>query len=543
MKFLEAQKILSQKQNGRDLYFNLGISSTADQLCIFIKAISASLGYNAQISVQSFGTLVQILHSGPKDSNKEVFLLAPWDFIPQCDWRTGFPSKNHNFQTLYNGAYDFFNLIKKRKNAELIYLPASIPPILPNQNSNIKIAAALVSLATDLGAHILDESLFNLEGYLSSGTIFNGANQGHVAEIIAHKLIGTAAPIPKIVVTDLDNVMWSGSISEDGITGIAFGPLNQGFPHFLYQGFLLRLIRQGILVAAVSRNSASVALEPFKHKNMLINEEHLLTIRADYNAKSEHIKALAEELNLGLESFVFIDDNPVEIAEVSKALPEVHCLQFPTNGNLAFFFKELGEIFDQRLVTKEDKTRTKYYRQMLSAKPNMKGNGTDLTQFLKNLEMVLEIKCRAENEITRPVQLINKTNQFNLNGNKFSEHDITNVLGKGGKLYTGTLSDNTGSHGEVLICLLDASNKVLSFVMSCRIFQRQAEYAFMIWILKKLQNNIILDFKPTNRNEPFQNFIKDDGIVIQNKSSILIDSKIFQSKHISSLNLFLIVDP
>ena len=201
---------------------------------------------------------------------------------------------------------------------------------------------------------------------------------------------------------------------------------------------------------------------------------------------------------------VFIDDNPVEIAEVSKALPEVHCLQFPTNGNLAFFFKELGEIFDQRLVTKEDKTRTKYYRQMLSAKPNMKGNGTDLTQFLKNLEMVLEIKCRAENEITRPVQLINKTNQFNLNGNKFSEHDITNVLGKGGKLYTGTLSDNTGSHGEVLICLLDASNKVLSFVMSCRIFQRQAEYAFMIWILKKLQNNIILDFKPTIETSLFK---------------------------------------
>src|SRR5947209_2116195 len=168
---------------------------------------------------------------------------------------------------------------------------------------------------------------------------------------------------------------------------------------------------------------------------MLLGEEDFVAIIASYRAKSAQIRELAERLNLGLDSFVFVDDNPVELTEVSLALPDVRCVRFPQHDDdLAAFLNEVSSLFPRRATTSEDRERTEMYRRRLEGIVPSDLQGADLTRFLKDLKMTLTIHDRACGDRTRAVQLINKTNQFNLNGRRVSDDDVRVVLDAGGHL-------------------------------------------------------------------------------------------------------------
>jgi len=542
VKYIEAEKILAKANNGSPLAFLLGMSGTSDQLTLFLRAIAAVGGKNANIEILPFGTLAQALHSPAETPNPEIFVLMPWDFVQECDWRSGFPKNSQSIKLLIQKANGIAELIKQRSNAKILYLPAPIPPIMSGHQDNKVLSLEIAHIAQSLGAHLLDSNCFNLAGYLVSGNPLNSTQISDIAQIAINMVTKNYKPSAKVLVTDLDGVLWSGVVAEDGIDGIFYGPEGRGFPHYLYQSFVGKLKEQGVLIAAVSRNDKAVASLPFEKNKMLISKKHFVAFVANYETKSSNISALGEQLNLGLDSFVFVDDNSIEIAEVSSALPEVKCLQFPSEKDLPYFFDELSNLFSKREFSEEDRNRTELYRVRANSIPNSSIKPVDLETFLSQLNMTLEVKNQTADSMSRAVQLINKTNQFNINGKRVTNDDVVSVIESGGNLFTGTLSDNTGSHGEVLVCLIDSSGCIVSLVMSCRIFQRRAEYAFLCWVLKKCNQSVKIDFSPTERNLPIRNFLEDAAFTSSEDGKISVNSKLFTSNHRVDLDLFNLVE-
>jgi FkbH-like protein len=169
--------------------------------------------------------------------------------------------------------------------------------------------------------------------------------------------------------------------------------------------------------------------------------------------------------------------------------------------------------------------------------------GADLTGFLQGLNMSLTIHDRSRGDRTRAVQLINKTNQFNLNGRRVTDDDVGVVLGDGGKLYTALLEDRTGSHGEIFSCLIDHRGTVQSLVMSCRVFQRRVEHAFFTWLAARNNPKLQLAFAETPRNEPIQRFLEDPAFRRNGDGMVSADLASFAHNHAGDLSLFTIVEP
>jgi FkbH-like protein len=539
MNFLEASQILAKFKGGPSLRIRLAASANVDPLLHYIGAYAALNERTAEVTTLPFGTLGQALLSRPSPGEQEVILLMPWDLVPECDWRSGIPLNVSSPDILLEAAQDIAWQLSQRE-CKLLYLPAPIPPLYTDPIACGSLSASLAGIAAGLGAHFLNPHCFALGNYLASGVPVKGASISEVAQAVvdlSHKL---AEGSFKVLITDLDNVLWAGLAAEDGEEGIKCNSEGIGFRHFLYQGLLAKLQASGVLLAAVSRNDLDVARAPILAGKTLLAESNFVEILASYEPKSIHIRRLAESLNLGLDSFVFVDDNPIELAEVSAALSQVKCLQFPVHDEeLVKFLRELSILFARRTISNEDKQRTQMYRRRLEGNKLslVKGEGANLTGFLTKLQMELTIYDRSVGDHERAIQLINKTNQFNLNGNRMSDDEVAQVLSVGGRLYTAKLDDRTGSHGEILVCLLDQSDRIISFVLSCRVFQRQVENVFMCWLIKRFSNQIKLTYMATMRNTPMSEFLKDTAFVLNDEGAIL-DGIQFLENHEAKLNLF-----
>lgn len=544
MNFLEAHRLASTFAGGPPLQFLLALSGGAEKLPVFIKAAGAKQGRSVQMRTLPFNTLGQTLVTEAVSGELEVFLLFPWDFVPEADWRSGVPASAIELTTLQNSAQEIASKISSRRMARLLYVPAPLPPIFSDPAKTAHLERWLVALVSAQGAEILPPDDFSLASYLSSGSPFAGTRLGDIAERVIARAIDKSTEPAKVLVTDLDNVLWGGVIGEDGVDGIRYTPEGVGFRHFLYQTLLVKLKREGTLLAAVSRNDRELASAPFRGGRMTIREEDFVVTVASYNAKSSQIREIARQLNLGLDSFVFVDDNPIELEEVSAALPEVRTLRFPaTDDELPKFLEALSALFARPVQTLEDAARTEMYRRRLDGMVPDNAEGADLTEFLRSLDMSLVIHDRSNGERARAVQLINKTNQFNLNGRRVNQDEVDAILAAGGRLYGASLSDRTGSHGEILACLVDSRGTVRSLVMSCRVFQRRVEYAFMSWLAGEPTAPRTLEFASTPRNEPMRNFLQDEAFRSDDAGLVSVDIDAFRRAHAANLALFSLKEP
>ena len=544
MNFLEAHKIVSAFAGGEPLPFLLAMSGTPAQLDLYLRAAGAKRGLAAAARTLPFNTLAQTLLAEPAAGETEVVLLCPWDFVPEADWRSGFPAGPVDADALRERAQATAERLARRRGARLLYLPAPMPPLLLNPAENASLAGWVGSLAWSLGARALPAEAFSLGSYLASGSPIGGAWLGRVAEAVVELAAARTPESSKVLVTDLDNVLWSGVIAEDGAEGISFAPEGIGYRHFLYQSYLATLRRDGVLLAAVSRNDPDVALGPLRGRKMVLGEDDFVAVIASYHAKSAQVRELAERLNLGLDAFVFVDDNPIELAEVSAQLPAVRCVQFPAKDDgLTELFAELARLFARSAVTAEDRERTEMYRRRLAGMAPSDAQGADLTSFLRGLEMTLTVHDRTRGDRARAVQLINKTNQFNLNGRRVTEEEVAAVLAAGGRLYGASLADRHGSHGEILACLVSPDGVVRSLVMSCRVFQRRVEHAFFAWLAAREAPPHGLDFAATARNEPLREFLKDAAFSANGDGLARFDARRFAEAHAGDLALFRMEEP
>lgn len=519
MKFLEASRIVRSFEGGDELRFLLATSGEAHPLGVFLKAAAAERGFDARIRTLPFNTLAQAIRGEPDAKEREVFLLFPWDLLPAADWRSGIPSEGTSYEDLVSSATQTATHLRRRPSAGIVYVDAPIPALLPDYRLAVAVRAQLRALATELGADLLGEDVVSLSAHFEHGLALAPAALGQVARRVVRLAVDRRPEPAKVLVTDFDNTLWNGVVGEVGVEGLAFSPMGVGYPHFVYQTFLRMLRSSGVLLAGVTKNDPDLAVAPLQQPESVLRPDDFVSIAASYNPKSVQISELAQHLNLGLDSFVFVDDNPVEIAEVGAALPGVRLVPFPSDvEQIADLVSRLAELFHRDTVTAEDRDRTDLYRRRLAGMVPKDAEGSDLTEFLRDLGMVLTVRDRSRGDRERAVQLINKTNQFNLNGIRRAPDEVAATLSAGGRLYTAGLGDRHGDHGEILACLIDEQGVMRSFVMSCRVFERRVEHAFLSWLATRHEGRMPLQFVETDRNEPMRRLLRDPSFSVEGEA-------------------------
>lgn len=332
----------------------------------------------------------------------------------------------------------------------------------------------------------------------------------------AKKLDQIALKRKKCLVLDLDNTLWGGILGEDGIDGIKIGGDYPGKAFLYFQEALLELSKNGIILTICSKNNEQDVLEVWeKNPFVVLKKAHFAAYRINWQDKASNIKELAEELNIGLDSFVFVDDNPTERELIKQMLPMVAVPNFPTQPyDLPLFFKSLVEdYFKVYSITDEDRKKTEQYKANALRSESQK-QFTDFEAFLKSLDIRLTIEGANEFNLQRIAQMTQKTNQFNLTTKRYTDADIKVMLAEHWKVYCVSVADRFGDSG-ITGCILVNGDEIDSFLLSCRILGKGIETAFLKRILQVLKAEGFMKIKakyiPTAKNAQVRDFYEDCG--------------------------------
>lgn len=317
----------------------------------------------------------------------------------------------------------------------------------------------------------------------------------------------------KCIILDLDNTLWGGVIGEDGLEGIQLGADAPGNAFVAFQHELEKLWRRGILLAICSKNNPEDALAVFnRHPGMVLKLAHFAAQRINWEPKTANIRSLAEELNIGLDSMVFLDDNPVERARVRAELPQVLVPELPTDpAQYRTALLELG-AFDSLALTEEDRNRNKFYAEQKARQEyevHYK-DSTSLEAYLADLQMIVEIAPATNGTLPRIAQLTNKTNQFNPTTRRYSEGQISDMIDRGYGVYSLRVKDRFGDNGLVGVAIIAPHGceawEVDTLLLSCRVMGRGVETALLAFIAEQARrsgvNRLQGWYLPTAKNAP-----------------------------------------
>lgn len=333
----------------------------------------------------------------------------------------------------------------------------------------------------------------------------------------------------KCIALDLDNTLWGGIIGEDGLEGIELSEFKEGARYKDFQKRLKKLKEMGVILTIVSKNNEQDALEVFeKHKHMVLKREDFALMKISWEPKPKNLKEIAEELNIGIDSIVFVDDNPVERELVRKSIPEIVVPEFPKDtARLVDFIEEIyDKYFYMIKCTEEDKKKTLMYIQN-AKRAELKKKVASVEKFLKELGTKIYVWKLKEEDIPRATQLTQKTNQFNLTTKRYTESDIRKFMeDERYDVYIASVEDKFGDNGKVLLLIIkrDMENKVAeidTFLMSCRVMGRYIEDQFVDYIENKLKDEGIKTIKayyfPTKKNKPVENLFERFGYELVKK--------------------------
>ncbi len=293
----------------------------------------------------------------------------------------------------------------------------------------------------------------------------------------------------KVVVLDLDNTLWGGVIGDDGLEGIEIGTTSpRGEAYRDFQQALLELSSRGVLLAVCSKNDHEKAIEPFlKHPEMVLKLSNIVNFKANWEPKSENIRQIALELNLGLDSFVFLDDNPAEIDIVRQFVPEVEAIWLGEDPSTYTSTLRNCRQFEIRTITSEDQERVNLY-QREAKRQELLSTATDMDAYLQSLLMTATISQFKTIDSPRIAQLINKSNQFNLTTHRRSEAEVHALISDQSYIsFTVRLSDRFGDHGliAVIVNKVEGAELVVdTWLMSCRVLKRGVEEATLNEIVR-----------------------------------------------------------
>ncbi len=343
------------------------------------------------------------------------------------------------------------------------------------------------------------KSPFGAEAYRAASRAIQGALRSFVGQA------------RKLVVTDLDDTLWGGTVGEVGWEGLSLGGHDARGEAFLdVQRVLRAWARQGVLLAIASKNDETVALEALeKHPEMLLRQPDFAAWRIDWNDKAANIAALAAELNLGLDSVVFLDNSAVERARVREALPEVLVPELPELPEQIPGALQRLDCFDTPHTSEEDRARGALYAQE-SARKTSQDMHVSLEAWLESLELCVTMQTLTSSTLPRAAQLLNKTNQMNLSTRRMSETELMAWAREDGhEFWTARVTDRFGDAGMVGLLGLDCSGaeaQMLDFVLSCRVLGRHVEETLLAAAATRAlaRGKAVLraEYRPTPRNHP-----------------------------------------
>jgi FkbH-like protein len=325
----------------------------------------------------------------------------------------------------------------------------------------------------------------------------------------------------KVLCTDLDNTLWGGVLGEDGLDGIATGSAFPGNCYLEYQKYLKRLSSRGILLAIVSKNNEADVREAFQARSadLALSLDDFVASKISWNDKVTSIKELAQELSLGLDAFVFVDDNPVECEAIRQQLPEVAVVAAPVTEpwKLVDILSE-QPYFDAALVTQDDLNRSGEYKAQAQRAELERNIGTR-DEFLASLEIVCTFQSALQAPLSRAVQLLAKTNQFNLTTRRHSAAEVEAFASAaGGKAVVVRVRDRFGDAGVVGLALARCdgdSCHIDSLLLSCRVIGRGIETALLAHLAEHAVRAgakwLVGEFIATKKNAPCADFYSEHG--------------------------------
>ena len=365
---------------------------------------------------------------------------------------------------------------------------------------------------------------FDTKSELNFGFPYSLSHADKLAGLIA--CVVSCPQAKKGLITDLDNTLWSGILGEVNPEGISWDLEHHSLRHGIYQQLLASLADSGVLIAVASKNDPALVEEAFRLREPVIGRERIFPMAVNWGPKSESVRKIIETWNIGSDSVVFVDDSPLELAEVKAAYPGVECVLFPKADDKALFelLFQLRDMFGKTSINAEDGLRMESIRASAAITEASHAEGYTPERFLQEAGGKLSISFGKEPLDPRALELINKTNQFNLNGKRHTEATWHQYLSNPRAfLMLVSYEDKFGPLGKIAVVAGRAENGTLAvdhWVMSCRAFSRRIEHGCLQRVFEKFgAQQASFDHVKTQRNQPVQDFFVEltrnpDALVI-----------------------------
>tara|TARA_B100000029_G_scaffold327765_1_gene320122 strand:- start:3837 stop:5561 length:1725 start_codon:yes stop_codon:yes gene_type:complete len=430
---------------------------------------------------------------------------------------------------------------EKNSNSKLIITNFNIPSYSPNGIIESKSAFGFHEMIEDINKSLRNISKNHNQVYVYDFNQFVSKygeknvfdyRQFHVGDIqialnfvphFGYELMAYIKPITgknrKCIVLDLDNTLWGGVVGEDGFEGIQLGHTSNGKAFVDFQKELLSMWNQGIILAINSKNNFDDAMKVIReHPNMILREKNFASIQINWNDKAQNIKQIADEINIGLNSIVFFDDDNLNRERIRQEFPDVLTIELPDDpSQFSPILKDLND-FNVLQRTDEDVKRGQMYAQQRERK-ELENSISSLDDFLQQLNIKVKMKKSSEFLIPRISQLTLKTNQFNLTTKRYQEEEIRALVNdKKSIVGCAQVLDKFGDSGITSVYIINKEEKtwiIDTFLLSCRVMGRGVEDAILSEILKDAKQKgitqIKAEFIPTQKNMPAENFLSDNG--------------------------------
>lgn len=391
--------------------------------------------------------------------------------------------------------------------------------------------------------HPLLKQNYNLSGFKMTKTIYNYDFFSFYSKLIAPKISYLFGRIKKVLILDCDNTLWKGIIGEEKIN---YSLSNKDGKYFFYaQRFFKLLTKKGAIICLCSKNNYSDVDRVLRKNNKILLRNKDITLKKiNWSDKVNNIINIKKKLNLGFDSFLFLDDSDFELESVKKYIPEVECLKVPKN--LSNYHKVLFEIDCYfNFLASNKKNKTQEYKKYFKIE-TYRNKFKDIDEYIKSLKIEIINKINSKSDIQRAVELCQKTNQFNFTTKRYTENDIKNmIIDPSFDVHTFSVKDIFGNSGITALAIIKKKNNFIeldTFLMSCRIMGRKIESSILKFIFMKYKNSydeIISFYSQTEKNSNLKNFFTNYffKVMNKNKKQIKYQSRL-KSKKILNMNTF-----
>lgn len=562
MKLLDALRIINAPTDPalptRDFILATGFTPLALETFLHAELRERVSGANVRVSSGRFGDLPGNLERATAARPDGVAVVIEWsDIDPRLGLRgRGTLTTAEASVELLASAEATLSRLQRRiaTLAEVAPVALALPTLalppyfLDPANvvgaTRLKLQAILANFAAAVGAlprvrvADLDASGAAADGRdiaseLHAGFPYKREHASRVAAALAAAL-WPAAP-RKGLITDLDDTLWRGILGEVGVDGVGWSLEHGSQVHMLYQQVLANLMASGVLVAVATKNDPALVQEALKRADFVVPTERLFPVRAGWGRKSVEVTEILRVWNIGADSVVFVDDSPLELAEVTEAHPGVEGLRFhPDNpASVVALLERLASLFGRDAVRAEDLLRAESIRNAAVLREAVEGgDADDVEAFLGSLGARLSVTINADTSDARAFELVNKTNQFNINGRRYGEAEWHHALERPGAfLATVSYEDKFGPLGKIAIVTgtrEEQGARIESWVLSCRAFARRIEHATMDILFEQLGvDQLTLDVVRTPRNGPSVEFAAAFGDLPETGGEVVVTRERF----------------